>query len=122
MDTVSIQFILKSVLDAFNDAQVQAYQLLRNQLLSFLSSNRLPSLLVLFLILVFSLIKALNGRWGTLGSVLYNYFYWGILFAFGLIFGPKIFANVFIDIILFILYLACYKLVGKILVGMRLKK
>lgn len=122
MDATTTQFIIKEMFNAFDNAQKEAYQILWDSLLSFLSNNWLSVAGFLLLLLVVSFIVALFGRWGMFGSVLYNYLYWGTLFIFGLIFGPKIFANIFIDIALFILYLACYKLVGRILTGLHLKK
>lgn len=121
MDATTTQFIIKEMFNAFDNAQKEAYQILWDGLLSFLSSSWLSVIGVLFLILVISFIVALFGRWGMFGSVLYNYLYWGTLFIFGLTFGPKIFANIFIDIALFVLYLVCYKLVGKILDRLNLK-
>jgi hypothetical protein len=122
MDATATQFIIKEMFNAFDNAQKEVYQILWDNLLSFLSSNWLSVAGFLLLLLVISFIVALFGRWGMFGSVLYNYLYCGTLFIFGLIFGPKIFANLFIDIALFILYLACYKLVGRILTGLHLKK
>lgn len=106
-----VQYLFKVI----NDAQVQAYQALWDGLILFLSSNWLLVAGLLLFLLIVSFIKAINGRWGMFGSVAYNYLYWGILFISGLVFGPKIFANTFIDILYFILYLLCYWLVGKLL-------
>lgn len=114
--------IIQYVFKVINDSQVQAYQALWDGLILFLSSNWLSVVGILLFLLVVSFIKAINGRWGMFGSIAYNYLYWGILFIAGLIFGSKIFANTFIDVALFILYLICYKLVGKILTGLHLKK
>jgi len=50
-----------------------------------------------------------------LGSVLYNYFYFGILFVITLIFGPDVFANDWFKIVLFIIYVVCFISVGKLL-------
>lgn len=107
--------IINGLFKVFNDAQVQAYQALWDGLILFLSSNWLSVVGLLMFFLVVSFIKAINGRWGMFGSIAYNYLYWGILFIAGLIFGPKIFANTFIDILYFLLYLLCYWLVGKFL-------
>lgn len=112
-----IQYLFKVI----NDSQAQAYQALWDGLILFLSSNWLSVTGLLLFFLAASFIRALNGRWGMFGSIAYNYLYWGILFVAGLIFGPKIFANMLIDILLFILYIICYRLVGKILNGLHLR-
>lgn len=122
MEESSLGITTKDILKIFNDSQIQAYQALWDGLIIFLSSNwSSVSLLFLFLFII-SLVRAINGRWGLLGSILYNFLYWGALFVLGLIFGPKIFANIFINIAFFILYLVCYTLVGRILTGLHLKK
>lgn len=54
-------------------------------------------------------------RWAFLGSVLYNYAYATVLLILILVFGPEIFANPWIDLILFAVYVACYALVGMFL-------
>ena len=112
---VSSKEIINGLFKVFNDAQVQAYQALWDGLILFLSSNWLLVTGLLLFFLITSFIKAINGRWGMFGSIAYNYLYWGILFITGLIFGPKIFANTFIDILYFLLYLVCYWLVGRLL-------
>lgn len=113
--------ILDKMLSAIGEAEKEAYQIIWDYLMSFLSENWLKVILFLVALLVISFVRALFGRWGMFGRVMYNYLYWGTLFILGLIFGPKIFANIFIDVLLFILYLICYKLVGKILKILHLK-
>lgn len=122
MEKSALGMTTKDILKIFNDSQIQAYQALWDGLMKFLSSNWLSVFLLFLFLFIFSLARAINGRWGMFGSMLYNYLYWGILFILGLIFGPKIFANLFIDIALFILYLICYALVGRILTVLHLKK
>lgn len=119
---VSTKDIIQYLFQAINDAQVQAYQALWDGLILFISSNWLSVVGLLLFFLIASFIKAINGRWGMFGSIAYNYLYWGILFVAGLIFGPKIFANTFIDILYFLLYLGCYWLVGKLLRKLNLKR
>lgn len=114
--------IINRLFKVINDAQIQAYQALWDDLILFLSSNWLSVVGLLLFFLITSFIKAINGRWGMFGSIAYNYLYWGILFFAGLIFGPKIFANTFIDILYFLLYLVCYWLVGKLLRKLNLKR
>lgn len=122
MNATTSQFMIKEIFDAFGNAQKDAYQILWDNLISFLLDNWLPVIGVLLLILIVSFVIALFGRWGMFGSVLYNYLYWGTLFIVGLIFGPKIFANIFVDILLVVLYVICFRLVGKILEGLNMKK
>lgn len=122
MEKSALGMTTKDILKIFNDSQIQAYQALWDGLMKFLSLNWLSVFLFFLFLFIFSLARAINGRWGMFGSILYNYLYWGILFILGLIFGPKIFANLFIDIALFILYLVCYALVGRILKVLHLKK
>jgi predicted branched-subunit amino acid permease len=62
------------------------------------------------------------GHWWVLGSVLYPYLYWGIILIIGLIFGPAIFVNTYAELDLFILYIFCFILVGRILNKTGLKR
>jgi hypothetical protein len=56
------------------------------------------------------------GRWGSLGSLLYNFFYFGTLYIIGLLWGPEIFVDdLFNAACAVVLYPACYLLVGYIL-------
>ena len=55
-----------------------------------------------------------------LASFAYNYLYGTFVLLLGFVFGPEIFANEFIDLILLVLYVVCYKLVGKALRKMSL--
>ena len=57
----------------------------------------------------------ITGRWAWLGSVLYNYFYWGTLFIMGLTWGPAVFAKGFMDVFLVGLYIVCFTIVGILL-------
>ena len=82
-------------------------------LMSFLTSHWLVVLGVLVLVFIGALTRAvLTGRWGMLGSVLYNYLYFGTLFVVGLIFGPEVFANDYFKLVLVLLYVVCFTLVG----------
>jgi len=76
----------------------------------------------LVFIFLIALVRAfVTGRWAMLGSITYNYLYFGTLFIVGLIFGPEIFANDFFKIFLVILYVVCFALTGKFLakIGVR---
>jgi lipopolysaccharide export LptBFGC system permease protein LptF len=72
---------------------------------------------ILFVLFIILFIKAKLGRWGSLGSYLYNVFYFGTLFILGLIFGPGFFtSDYFKPLCAVILYPLCYWLVGRILI------
>lgn len=114
--------IIDKMVNAAGQAEKETYRIIWDFLMSFLADNWLKVILFLFALLLVSFIRALFGRWGMFGSVLYHYLYFGILFILGLIFGPSIFANVFIDLLLFMLYLVCFALVGKILSGLGFRR
>lgn len=104
------------LLASFEDGIKIVYQIYWDILISFLEENLGVVMLILFIIFVVAVVKAIKGRWGALGKVLYNYFYFGILFIIGLVWGPTIFASNFITIFCpIILYPVCYFLVGIIL-------
>lgn len=107
--------IIDKMVMAVGETEKEAYLIIWDNLLSFLSENWFPVILVLTTLLVISFVRALFGRWGMFGSVLYHYLYFGTLFIIGLIFGPGIFANLFIGIVLVVLYVVCYLLVGNVL-------
>ena len=110
----------KKMLDAFfnaiDEGTKQAYHMLWNALISFLVDHWISVLVLLAVILIIAIIKAVLGRWGMLGSVLYNYLYFGILFVIGLIWGSDVFASNWLTIAgTVILYPACYLTVRVIL-------
>ena len=87
--------------NAFAEGQREAAQILWSILLSFLVQDWLIVILVLLVILFIAWLEAyITRRWKFLGSVLYNYLYFGILFLIGLIFGPNIFASDYFDLLL----------------------
>lgn len=108
-------FIIDKLYKAISEVQSNMFQAFWNFLMNFFSKNWVFLLWVLFIIFVVALIRAILGRWGMLGSVLYNYIYFGILFILGLVFSPSIFNNIFFDLVCFILYIVCYRIVGLIL-------
>jgi len=67
-----------------------------------------------FILLVWSTIKAMLGKWGALGSLLYHVFYFGILGIFIKIRGLEILFNPFFDLIAFVVYRISYTLTGLI--------
>lgn len=71
---------------------------------------------VYFIVFFIATFEHMLGRWGLLGSVLYNSIYFGILFILGLTFGPQIFIDdIFNTACTVILYPAFYLIVGYIL-------
>lgn len=102
--------------DAFEKGTQQAARMLWSVLISILKEHWFAVISVLFLVLVAVTFKAMMGRWGSLGSFLYNALYFGTLFIIGLIWGPEIFVNdIFNAACTAILYPVCYLLVGYIL-------
>ena len=77
---------------------------------------------ILLIVLVYAIFRAFMGHWWALGSVIYTYLYWGIVLIIGLIFGPAIFVSTYADLGLFILYIFCFILVGRILNKTGLKR
>jgi hypothetical protein len=73
----------------------------------------------LFILLIVASIKALFGRVGMLGSLLYHIFYFAILAIIVWINGIEIIFNPFFDLICFIIYRFCYWVVGLILQKLR---
>lgn len=103
------------LMDTIDKATKDAYHQLWNILISQIKEHWGFFLIILFIVLLFAFIRYLiTGRWAMLGSVIYNYLYFGILFIIGLIFGPEVFANDYFKIVLAILYLFCFAMVGKL--------
>jgi hypothetical protein len=69
----------------------------------------------LFIVLVIASVKAMFGRTGMLGSLLYHIFYFGILGIVVWIMGVQILFNAYFDLICAVLYRLCYWLTGLIL-------
>lgn len=105
-----------SFLNAIKEGEKNGYKMIWDIILNFISQNTLYVILTLVLVLSIAFVDyKISGRWRSLGSVLYNYFYFGSLFIITLIFGPEIFANDLIKIGTFALYITCFILVGKVL-------
>ena len=84
--------------------------------ITFLSAHWLTVFGFIFVILLIATIYFMFGRWGLLGTALYNLFYFGALLIIGLILGPEVFTeDAFNAFCAAMLYPACYKLVGYIL-------
>jgi hypothetical protein len=117
-----VKELIPQILQEFDEATKQAYLMMWNILLTFLGQHSVAVIVGLVLILVVAFLRALTGRWGMLGSVLYNYLYFGTLFIIGLIWGPEVFANDYFKLVLVILYIICFLLVGWILHKTGLRK
>ena len=109
------------LLNTIQEATVKDIKIMWNLAMSYILAHIWIVIGILLIVLVYALFRAFMGYWWVLGSVLYNYLYWGSLLIIGLIFGPEIFAGTYVDIGLFILYVLCYIVVGKILkkIGVR---
>lgn len=104
-----VKALIPQMIDAFAKATAQAYRMFWDIFMTFLAQNWFWVIALLVMILVFTFLEYLmTGRWANLGSVLYSYTYYGILFLIGLIFGPETFANDWIDLILFIVYVVSF--------------
>lgn len=103
-------------LDAIDEGTKQAYRMIWNAVKELLAEHWGFVIIALVSILILAVLNYFaTGRWAMLGSVLYNYFYFGILFVITLIFGPDVFANDWFKIVLFIIYVVCFISVGKLL-------
>ena len=107
---------------AVDDGTKMAVHMLWDALIYFLIHDWLLVLGILTFFLLISILEFfMTGRWAMLGSVLYHYFYYGILFLIGLIFGPDIFTNDWADLLFFVVYAVSFIWVGILLtrVGIR---
>lgn len=118
-----VKDIMNTALKVVDDQKKEIAKICWENLLLFLAQHWIQIIMILFIILVISFIKALSGQWGMFGSVLYHYLHIGVLFIIGLIWGPEIYLNIFFGLINLIIYLYSFKLVGKILdkLGLRRK-
>lgn len=108
--------VVELLLNAIDEGTKQAARMLWGILTTVLSEHWLAVLLVLFVVFVAVTLKAMMGRWGSLGSFLYNFFYFGILLIAGLIWGPEVFIGDYFKVACaVILYPTCYFVAGLIL-------
>ncbi len=115
--------VVELLLNAINEGTKQAARMLWNILTTFLSEHWLAVLLVLFVVFIAVTFKAMMGRWGSLGSFLYNFFYFGILLIIGLIWGPEVFVDDYFNAACaVILYPICYVISGMILDKMGVRR
>jgi len=80
-----------------------------------LQSYRFYIVALAFLLFIIASVKAMLGRTGMLGSLVYHVLYFGFLVIIIWIKGLGIFLNPFIGLICFIIYIVCYWLTGIIL-------
>lgn len=108
--------LLDQILVSTKEGVSMAYQMLWDSLMWLLAEHWISIFIALFVVLTVAFIVALFGRWGSFGSLLYNYLYFGTLFVIGLIWGPEVFIG---DLFSFLRALAicpiCYFVVGVIL-------
>jgi hypothetical protein len=111
-------------MNAYSDGQKRAAEIYWVSLMDFLSRHGVLVIVSLLTILVFAVIVYLiSGLWSTLGSVLWHYLYFGMLFVAGLIWGPTIFVSDFFhEACTIILYPVCYFLVRVILTETGIRK
>lgn len=117
----------KQVALMFQNSMEQGFKdgahILWSALMTFLAQHWVLVILGLFVSFVFVTIKAGLGRWGSLGSFLYNFFYFGILLIVGLIRGPEVFLSNYFDVFTaIILYPFCYWLSGWLMDKMGVRK
>ena len=117
-----VKELIPWMIQQFGIATAKAFRLIWDIGMAYLAQHWIAVLVALFVIFVAALIRAfVTGRWAMLGSVVYNYLYFGTLFLIGTIWGPEVFANDYFKIVLVILYIICFILTGKFLskIGVR---
>lgn len=115
--------VVTLLLDAIDKGTKQAYSLIWTAIKEFLATHWLGVIIFLVIVLTLAILNyTFTGKWGWLGSVLYNYLYFGVLLIVALIFGSDIFANEYFGIFLAVLYMVCFTLVGIILGRAGIKK
>lgn len=102
--------LIITIIEKSDEVTKKIYQALWHALLSFLAAHLfivITVLAVIFFIAIGDYI--ITGRWRMLGSVLYNYLYFGVLLVIGLIWGSDIFvSDIFHLACTAILYPICY--------------
>ena len=114
--TFSADSVIPLLLDSIEQGIKDAANMLWDWLLVYLGEHWIAIGSIVFVIFMVVTVKARFGRWGELGSFLYNFLYFGILFVIGLIWSPEVFiSNWFGFFTAIILYPICYLVVGWIL-------
>lgn len=99
--------------EQFGIATARTFRMFWDIGMAYLAEHWVSILVFLLAIFVVALIRAfVTGRWAILGSVVYNYLYFGALFSIGSIWGPEVFANDYFKIVLAILYILCFMFTG----------
>jgi hypothetical protein len=108
--------IVNLFINAMDEGTKQAARMLWGIFISILKEHWLFIMVFLFVVFIVLTLKAMVDQWGSLGSFLYNFFYFGILFIIGLMWGPEIFVNDFFNTVCaVVLYPICYIITGLIL-------
>ena len=104
------------MIEQFGIATAKVFRMLWDIGMTYLAQHLVVVLSGLLVLFLFTLVRAvITGRWGMLGSIIYNYLYFGTLFIIGSIWGPEVFANDYFKIVLLLLYITCFIITGKIL-------
>ena len=114
-----VKELISLMMQKIEESTKQTYHMMWDVMMNYLAQHWVA---VLFAVFVIAFVRAfVTGRWAMLGSVVYNYLYFGTLFVVGNIFGADLFANDYFKIILVILYVVCFILTGKFLtkIGVR---
>lgn len=117
-----VKELIPWMIQQFGIATTKAFRTFWDIGMTYLAQHWIAVLVGLFAIFAIALIRAfVTGRWAMLGSVVYNYLYFGALFLIGLIWGPEVFANDYFKIVLVLLYIVCFILTGQFLskIGVR---
>ena len=105
--------IVQGLLDAVDAGTKTAYHWIWTDINQLLIEHWL---IVTFFLIVLLLVAVaryfITGRWAMLGSVLYNYLYFGVLLIIALAFGSDVFASDYFKIVLVVLYIVCFTIVG----------
>lgn len=108
-----VKELIPWMLQQFGEATAKAFRMIWDIGLGYLAEHWIAVVVGLIAIFLVALVRAfITGRWAMLGSVVYNYLYFGTLFIIGLIFGPELFANDYFKIALAVLYIVCFILTG----------
>lgn len=111
------------MIEQFGIATAKAFRMFWDIGMTYLADHWVAVIIGLVVIFLIALIRAfVTGRWAMLGSITYNYLYFGTLFIIGLIFGPELFANDYFKIFLAVLYVICFILTGKFLTKIGVRK
>lgn len=117
-----VKELIPRLIDEVGIATAKAFRMFWDIGMAYLAEHWVAVIIGLVGIFLIALVRAfVTGRWAMLGSITYNYLYFGTLFIIGLMFGPELFANDYFKIFLAVLYVICFILTGKFLtkIGVR---